>query len=102
MADKLGADCVALVVGSGVEGIAAELGAYGAMRVMVVDDPALARHSSSAYAKVIANGRSAEGSRHGVSSRHPDGKRPCSTCCREARMPALHLTVSLCGWRMAM
>jgi len=42
------------VVGSGVEAVAGDLGAYGASRVIVVDSPKLARHSNSAYAKVIA------------------------------------------------
>ena len=54
LADQLSGSCVALVVGSGVEGIAGDLGAYGASRVIVVDSPRLARHSNSAYAKVIA------------------------------------------------
>ncbi len=54
LAGQLNASCVALVVGSGVEGIAGDLGAYGASRVIVVDAPKLARHSNSAYAKIIA------------------------------------------------
>ncbi len=54
IADQLGAEFVALVIGSGVGSIAGELGQYGASRVIVVDDPSLAQHSNSAYAKVIA------------------------------------------------
>jgi electron transfer flavoprotein alpha subunit len=54
LADQLNGSCVALVVGSGVEGIASDLGAYGASRVIVVDSPWLARHSNSAYARVVA------------------------------------------------
>ncbi len=54
LANQLQGSCVALVIGSGVEGSAGELGAYGASRVVVVDSPRLARHSNSAYAKVIA------------------------------------------------
>lgn len=54
IAEQLGAEFVALVIGSGVEPIAAQLGAYGASRVVVVDDPQLAAHSNGAYAKVIA------------------------------------------------
>jgi electron transfer flavoprotein alpha subunit len=61
IADALGADCVALVVGSDVEGIAGTLGKYGASRVLVVDDPALGSHSSTAYAKAIAAVAAAEG-----------------------------------------
>jgi electron transfer flavoprotein alpha subunit len=54
IADALGAECVALVAGSGVEECAAELGKHGASRVLVVDDTALAQHSNTAYAKAIA------------------------------------------------
>ena len=61
IADQLGAECAALVVGSGVEGIAAELGAYGATRVIVVDDTSLAQHSNTAYATVIAGIAKKEG-----------------------------------------
>jgi len=61
IADKLGADFVALVVGSGVESIAPQLGNYGATRVVAVDDPALAAHSNTAYAKIIAEIAQREG-----------------------------------------
>jgi electron transfer flavoprotein alpha subunit len=54
LAGDLGAELVTLVVGSGVTGPAAELGAYGAGRVLVVDTPALASHSSTAFARIIA------------------------------------------------
>jgi electron transfer flavoprotein alpha subunit len=54
VAAKLGAECVAVVVGSGIAGVAAELGQYGAARVIVVDDPALAAHANRAYAKAIS------------------------------------------------
>jgi electron transfer flavoprotein alpha subunit len=54
LADQMGAEFVALVVGSGIEAAAAELGAYGAPRVIAVDQPDLLRHSNTAYAKVIA------------------------------------------------
>jgi electron transfer flavoprotein alpha subunit len=54
IADALGAECVALLVGSGVDAIAGSLGQYGAARVLVVDDPALAQHSGTAYAKAVA------------------------------------------------
>lgn len=61
IADQLGAEFVALAVGSGVEGIAAELGKYGAQRVLVVDDPKLELHSNGAYAKTIADVVTMEG-----------------------------------------
>ncbi len=54
IAEQLNAEFIALVVGSGVGTIAGELAHYGASRVVAVDDPSLAQHSNSAYAKVIA------------------------------------------------
>ena len=39
LADKLGGELNAAVIGSGVEGMAGSLGAYGAAKVYVVDDP---------------------------------------------------------------
>lgn len=54
VADTLGAECVALVVGSGVTAMAGELGQYGAARVIAVDDPSLAAHANRAYAKAIS------------------------------------------------
>ncbi|HCV43028.1 MAG TPA: electron transfer flavoprotein subunit alpha [Bacteroidetes bacterium] len=64
IADQLGAECVALVIGSGVEGIAEILGGYGASRVVVVDDAKLAQHSNTAFAKVIAAVATKEGSQY--------------------------------------
>jgi electron transfer flavoprotein alpha subunit len=54
IADQLGAQFAALVIGSGVTSIAAQLGEYGAERVIVVDESELAGHSNTAHAKVIA------------------------------------------------
>jgi electron transfer flavoprotein alpha subunit len=54
VADRLGAEFAVLVVGSGAGPAAQELGNYGATRVLVVDDPALAQHSSAAVSAVIA------------------------------------------------
>jgi electron transfer flavoprotein alpha subunit len=61
IAQQLGAHTVALVVGSGVQERAQQLGTYGADRIIAVDDPELARHSSTAYAKVIAEIATREG-----------------------------------------
>ena len=61
IADQLGVEFAALVVGSGVETIAQELGSYGAGRVLVVDDPHLVKHSNSAFAKVISEVATKEG-----------------------------------------
>jgi electron transfer flavoprotein alpha subunit len=61
IAGELSADCAALVVGSGVKDMSAELGQYGVSRVLAVDDPGLARHSNTAVAKVIAEVARKEG-----------------------------------------
>jgi len=55
IADQVNGTCTALVIGSGVTADAAELGAYGAERVLAVDGPTLARHSNTAWAKIIAD-----------------------------------------------
>jgi electron transfer flavoprotein alpha subunit len=54
VATELGARFSVLIVGSGVDELASELGTYGAERVLAVDSPQLARHSNTAYAKAIA------------------------------------------------
>jgi electron transfer flavoprotein alpha subunit len=54
IAKQTGGSVTALLAGHGVQGLAAELGSYGAAKVLVVDQPALARHSGTAFAKVIA------------------------------------------------
>ncbi len=61
IADQLGAEFVALVIGSGVETTAQEIGHYGASRVIVVDDPSLANHSNTAWAAVVAKTATMEG-----------------------------------------
>ncbi len=54
IADRLGAQFAALVVGSGAGAAAQDLAPYGASRILLVDDPAFARHSGTALAAVIA------------------------------------------------
>jgi electron transfer flavoprotein alpha subunit len=54
IADGLGGDLTAAVLGSGVEGIAAELGKYGADKVLLADDGALAEYTTDAYTNVLA------------------------------------------------
>jgi electron transfer flavoprotein alpha subunit len=61
IADQLKAECVALVVGSGVEEIAGVLAGYGASRVLVIDDPKFVQHSNTAFSKVIAEVAAREG-----------------------------------------
>ncbi len=55
LADGLSTDVTAAVLGSGIEGIAGELGKYGADKVLVADDAALADYTTDAYTNVLAN-----------------------------------------------
>jgi electron transfer flavoprotein alpha subunit len=55
IADGLGADVTAVVVGSGIEGLAAELEKYGPDKILVADDPALADYTTDAYTNVITD-----------------------------------------------
>jgi electron transfer flavoprotein alpha subunit len=54
LAGQLGVEVVAVVIGDNVSGIAPELGAYGATRVLAVQDPRLHYYSTTAYAKALA------------------------------------------------
>lgn len=54
LAAALGGELSAAVLGSGVEGIAAELGQHGAAKVLVADDAALADFVTEAYTDVLA------------------------------------------------
>jgi electron transfer flavoprotein alpha subunit len=54
IADQTGGDVVALVIGEQVQAIAGELAGYGATKILVVQQPALLKYSSTAYAKIIA------------------------------------------------
>lgn len=49
-----GGEVVALLMGQGVAGAAADLGAYGASKVVTIDDAALANYSGEAYAAQAA------------------------------------------------
>jgi electron transfer flavoprotein alpha subunit len=60
LADQLRAELVALVVGNNVAEIAGQLGAYGAPRVIAIQDTRLASYSTTAYAKAIADAALAE------------------------------------------
>ena len=53
LADALGEPVTAVVVGSDIEGIAGELAKYGADKILVADDPALADYTTDAYANVL-------------------------------------------------
>jgi electron transfer flavoprotein alpha subunit len=54
VADGLGAEVAAVVLGSGIEGIAGELKKYGPDKILVADDPSLADYTTDAYSNVIA------------------------------------------------
>ncbi|MCX7983620.1 MAG: electron transfer flavoprotein subunit alpha/FixB family protein [Bacteroidetes bacterium] len=53
LAQQTGGEVIALVIGDSIDGIASELGEYGAHRVLVVQDPKLALYSPIAYARII-------------------------------------------------
>jgi electron transfer flavoprotein alpha subunit len=53
LADTLGETVTAVVLGSGIEGMAEELAKYGADKILVADDPALGDYTTDAYANVL-------------------------------------------------
>jgi electron transfer flavoprotein alpha subunit len=53
-ARRLDSQVVAVVLGSGIEGAAAQLGKYGAAKTLVADDAALAEYTVDAYTEVVA------------------------------------------------
>jgi len=53
-ARKLGTEVNAVALGSGIEEAAAELGKYGAAKILVADDAALADYTVDAYTNVLA------------------------------------------------
>ncbi len=55
LADDLGVELCGLLLGDDVEGLAKELGGYGADRVYVCQDPRLAHYTTDAYTKVICD-----------------------------------------------
>ncbi|MDQ5984319.1 MAG: Electron transfer flavoprotein subunit alpha [Syntrophus sp. SKADARSKE-3] len=54
LADQLGEEVSAVLVGKGVEGLAAELGKYGVDKVYVADDAAFELYTTGAYAQAVA------------------------------------------------
>lgn len=55
LADKLGQELAAVLLGSKVTALANQLGAYGADRVFVADSPVLETYRNDAYAPVLAS-----------------------------------------------
>jgi len=54
LADDLGEEVCAVLLGSGIEGIAGELGKYGVDSVYVADDAAVEQYTTDAYAAAVA------------------------------------------------
>jgi electron transfer flavoprotein alpha subunit len=54
IADGLGTDLTAVVLGSGIEGLAEELKKYGPDKICVADDAALADYTTDAYANILS------------------------------------------------
>ena len=54
LADKLGQQLTAVVLGSGIKEKASELAQYGADKIVVADDPKLATYTADAYVSVLA------------------------------------------------
>jgi len=54
LADGLGSELTAVVLGSGVEGLAGQLAKYGADKILVADDSALADYTTDGYTNVVA------------------------------------------------
>lgn len=55
IADSLGCDLTALVLGSGIENNVKELGKYGAERIIVIDNQVLGEYLNDAYTNVIGD-----------------------------------------------
>ena len=55
VADGLGTELTAVVLGSGIDGLAEELKKYGPDKILVGDDPALADYTTDAYTNVLAD-----------------------------------------------
>ena len=55
IADGLNTGLTAVILGSGIENIAAELGKYGADKALVADDPLLSDYTTDGYANVLAD-----------------------------------------------
>jgi len=56
-----GATVTAVLAGAGVEALAGDMGAHGADRVLVLDDPRLARYSPDGWAAALADAAAARG-----------------------------------------
>ena len=55
LADERGSKLVGILLGHNIEGLAKDLGGYGADEVIVCDDPSLEIYTTDAYTKVICD-----------------------------------------------
>ncbi len=55
LADALGTELTAVVLGAGIESLAADIEKYGPDKILLADDPALADYTTDAYTNVIAD-----------------------------------------------
>ena len=55
LADEMGTELTAVVLGSGIEAAAGDLGKYGADKVLAADSPALADYLTDLYTNVMAD-----------------------------------------------
>ena len=55
LAKDLGTEVTAVLVGSGIKGLADELAEYGADKVIVIDDPELKEYRTEPYAHALAS-----------------------------------------------
>ena len=73
-ASKIGGDTVALVLGKGVDAIAAEAGKLGVSKVVVVDDDRLEHYLADIFAKGVAQVAKAEGANDVIAAAAAIGK----------------------------
>ncbi|OGL41458.1 MAG: electron transfer flavoprotein subunit alpha [Candidatus Schekmanbacteria bacterium RIFCSPHIGHO2_02_FULL_38_11] len=55
LADEIKSELVSLLIGSGIEGLASELGSYGSDKVLVADSEILKLYSSEGYSSVLVD-----------------------------------------------
>lgn len=99
LADELGVNLCGLLLGDNVEGIAKELGGYGADEVIVCEHPLLKNYTTDAYAKVICDVISEMSPRHSSSARPtsavtsaPAARPVCTPVCA----PTARTSTSIC------
>ena len=74
MAQALGGQAIAIVVGTAIEGIAGELGQYGADKVLVVDNPKLKDFTVDASGKAFAEAAMKQGPAVVLMTATPQGR----------------------------